>query len=99
MPRIQAERLRGSFVVEASKPSLAFAKQQRQEVASLSLISLCGSNQPGSAGIELQPGEVSATGTPAGVGIGLDSPKFLKSGDLTRIEIEGVGVLESRIGN
>ena len=51
-----------------------------------------------SAGIELQPGDVLATGTPAGVGIGFAPPRFLQSGDVVRIEIEGIGVLENEVG-
>jgi 2-keto-4-pentenoate hydratase/2-oxohepta-3-ene-1,7-dioic acid hydratase in catechol pathway len=51
-----------------------------------------------SAGIELEPGDVIATGTPAGVGIGFTPPKFLRSGDVIRIEIEGLGVLENQVG-
>ncbi|MFM0114602.1 fumarylacetoacetate hydrolase family protein [Paraburkholderia nemoris] len=51
-----------------------------------------------SAGIELQPGDVIATGTPAGVGIGFNPPKFLQKGDVIRIEIENVGVLENEVG-
>lgn len=51
-----------------------------------------------SAGIELQPGDVIATGTPAGVGIGFTPPKFLQSGDVIRIEIQNVGVLENEVG-
>jgi 2-keto-4-pentenoate hydratase/2-oxohepta-3-ene-1,7-dioic acid hydratase in catechol pathway len=50
-----------------------------------------------SAGITLQPGDVIATGTPAGVGIGFDPPKYLKAGDVVRIEIGGIGVLENEI--
>jgi 2-keto-4-pentenoate hydratase/2-oxohepta-3-ene-1,7-dioic acid hydratase in catechol pathway len=50
-----------------------------------------------SAGITLQPGDVIATGTPAGVGIGFDPPKYLKDGDVVRIEIAGIGVLENKI--
>jgi 2-keto-4-pentenoate hydratase/2-oxohepta-3-ene-1,7-dioic acid hydratase in catechol pathway len=50
-----------------------------------------------SAGITLQPGDVIATGTPAGVGIGFDPPKYLKGGDVVRIEIAGIGVLENQI--
>jgi 2-keto-4-pentenoate hydratase/2-oxohepta-3-ene-1,7-dioic acid hydratase in catechol pathway len=42
-----------------------------------------------SAGITLQPGDVIATGTPAGVGIGYDPPKYLKAGDVVRIENRG----------
>ena len=50
-----------------------------------------------SAGITLQPGDVIATGTPAGVGIGYDPPKYLKAGDVVRIEIGGIGVLENEV--
>ena len=50
-----------------------------------------------SAGITLQPGDVIATGTPAGVGVGFDPPKYLKGGDVVRIEIGGIGVLENEI--
>lgn len=50
-----------------------------------------------SAGIELQPGDVLATGTPAGVGIGFTPPKFLQSGDVVRMEIPRIGVLENEV--
>ena len=50
-----------------------------------------------SAGMELQPGDVIATGTPAGVGIGFTPPRFLVPGDRMKIEIEGIGTLENRI--
>ncbi|MFL5118642.1 MAG: fumarylacetoacetate hydrolase family protein [Microvirga sp.] len=49
-----------------------------------------------SAGLTLQPGDLIATGTPAGVGIGFSPPKFLKSGDTVRIAISGIGELENR---
>lgn len=45
----------------------------------------------------LLPGDIIATGTPAGVGIGFDPPKFLKSGDTIKIEISGLGVLENPV--
>ncbi len=50
-----------------------------------------------SAGITLQPGDLIATGTPAGVGIGFQPPQFLKSGDVVRVEIAGIGVLENPV--
>ena len=50
-----------------------------------------------SAGITLQPGDVIATGTPAGVGIGFTPPKFLKRGDRVTIEIEGLGRLSNKV--
>jgi 2-keto-4-pentenoate hydratase/2-oxohepta-3-ene-1,7-dioic acid hydratase in catechol pathway len=50
-----------------------------------------------SAGITLLPGDVIATGTPAGVGIGFDPPKFLVSGDVVEVTITGLGTLRNRI--
>jgi len=51
-----------------------------------------------SAGLTLQPGDVIATGTPAGVGIGFDPPRFLQAGDLVEVSISGIGTLRNRIG-
>jgi acylpyruvate hydrolase len=45
----------------------------------------------------LEPGDLILTGTPGGVGIGLDPPRFLGSGDVVRIEIERLGAIEHRI--
>lgn len=50
-----------------------------------------------SAGMELQPGDVIATGTPAGVGIGFNPPKWVKTGDKIRIEVQGIGTLENSV--
>ncbi|WP_238384877.1 fumarylacetoacetate hydrolase family protein [Segeticoccus rhizosphaerae] len=50
-----------------------------------------------SAGITLQAGDVIATGTPAGVGIGFDPPKFLVSGDVVEVSITRLGSLRNRI--
>ncbi|UYO95442.1 fumarylacetoacetate hydrolase family protein [Pollutimonas sp. M17] len=49
-----------------------------------------------SRGITLLPGDIIATGTPAGVGMGLNPPEYLKTNDVVRIEIDGLGVLENR---
>jgi 2-keto-4-pentenoate hydratase/2-oxohepta-3-ene-1,7-dioic acid hydratase in catechol pathway len=43
------------------------------------------------------PGDIIATGTPAGVGIGFKPPKFLQPGDLVTIEINELGVLENPV--
>lgn len=48
-----------------------------------------------SRGITLHPGDIIATGTPAGVGMGLTPPRWLQHGDVVRIEIDGLGVLEN----
>jgi 2-keto-4-pentenoate hydratase/2-oxohepta-3-ene-1,7-dioic acid hydratase in catechol pathway len=50
-----------------------------------------------SAGITLHPGDIIATGTPSGVGIGFDPPKFLRRGDRVRIEIDGIGTLSNPV--
>jgi 2-keto-4-pentenoate hydratase/2-oxohepta-3-ene-1,7-dioic acid hydratase in catechol pathway len=50
-----------------------------------------------SNGITLKPGDVIATGTPAGVGVGFNPPKYLASGDIVKIEIEGIGTLENPV--
>jgi len=45
----------------------------------------------------LRPGDLILTGTPSGVGMAFDPPRFLSSGDLIRIEIERLGVIEHRV--
>jgi len=50
-----------------------------------------------SAGITLHPGDLIATGTPGGVGIGFSPPKYLRPGDKVRIEIDGIGTLENPV--
>ncbi len=49
-----------------------------------------------SRGITLYPGDIIATGTPAGVGMGLNPPRYIASGDVIRIEIDGLGQIENR---
>ena len=50
-----------------------------------------------SSGMTLLPGTIIATGTPSGVGMGFDPPKFLKTGDVVDCEIEGIGVLRNTV--
>jgi len=50
-----------------------------------------------SNGITLKPGDIIATGTPAGVGMGFDPPRYLKPGDVVRVEIDGIGALENPV--
>ncbi len=45
----------------------------------------------------LMPGDVVATGTPGGVGMGMDPPRFLQPGDLVECSIEGLGSLRQRV--
>lgn len=50
-----------------------------------------------SAGMTLLPGTIIATGTPSGVGMGFDPPKFLKPGDVVECDIGGIGVLRNTV--
>jgi 2-keto-4-pentenoate hydratase/2-oxohepta-3-ene-1,7-dioic acid hydratase in catechol pathway len=50
-----------------------------------------------SKGMTLQCGDIIATGTPAGVGMGFKPPKFLKTGDRISITIEPIGTLENPV--
>lgn len=45
----------------------------------------------------LEPGDIILTGTPGGVGVAMDPPNFLKEGDVVRVEIDQVGVLENKV--
>lgn len=47
--------------------------------------------------ITLEPGDIIATGTPAGVGIGFKPPRYLHAGDVVRIEADGIGHLENPV--
>ena len=48
-------------------------------------------------GVTLLPGDVIATGTPAGVGLGFKPPKYMVDGDVVRCEIDGLGRLENTL--
>jgi 2-keto-4-pentenoate hydratase/2-oxohepta-3-ene-1,7-dioic acid hydratase in catechol pathway len=50
-----------------------------------------------STAFTLEPGDVIATGTPAGVGIGSKPPKFLVEGDVVRIAIDGIGEIAGAV--
>ncbi|MGG6438018.1 fumarylacetoacetate hydrolase family protein [Saccharococcus caldoxylosilyticus] len=51
-----------------------------------------------SRGITLEPGDIIATGTPAGVGKGMKPPRFLQAGDVVEITVEGIGTLRNTVG-
>jgi 2-keto-4-pentenoate hydratase/2-oxohepta-3-ene-1,7-dioic acid hydratase in catechol pathway len=49
-----------------------------------------------SHGTTLEPGDIIATGTPAGVGFARTPPEFLRPGDMMESVIEGIGALRNR---
>jgi 2-keto-4-pentenoate hydratase/2-oxohepta-3-ene-1,7-dioic acid hydratase in catechol pathway len=50
-----------------------------------------------STAFTLEPGDVLATGTPAGIGSAMEPPQYLQEGDVVRVEIDGVGALDNRV--
>lgn len=48
-----------------------------------------------STAFTLEPGDILATGTPEGVGIGFNPPRFLQSGDVVRCEVDSIGAIEN----
>ena len=50
-----------------------------------------------STAFTLEPGDLIATGTPAGVGVARQPPVFLQPGDVVRCEVDGVGAIENRV--
>jgi 2-keto-4-pentenoate hydratase/2-oxohepta-3-ene-1,7-dioic acid hydratase in catechol pathway len=88
---VQASRVRGWVTPKGGSAELrqdAPTKDMIHDVATL--IETC------SRGITLYPGDVIATGTPAGVGMGMKPPQWLRAGDVVRIEIDGIGAIENR---
>lgn len=50
-----------------------------------------------SSALTLYPGDIIATGTPEGVGLGFNPPRFLKKGDIVECSVEKIGILRNRI--
>lgn len=50
-----------------------------------------------SHGMTLRCGTIISTGTPAGIGVGMNPPQYLKRGDVVECEIEGIGVLRNTV--
>lgn len=78
--------------------SCAVNGEERQRSNTALLIhSIAGVIEELSAGMTLLPGTIIATGTPAGVGMGFDPPKFLKSGDVVECTIQNIGTLKGTV--
>lgn len=78
--------------------SCAVNGEERQRSNTALLIhSIAGVIEELSAGMTLLPGTIIATGTPAGVGMGFDPPRFLKSGDVVECTIQNIGTLKSTV--
>jgi 2-keto-4-pentenoate hydratase/2-oxohepta-3-ene-1,7-dioic acid hydratase in catechol pathway len=87
IPDPQALRIRcllnGETMQDASTADMLFSVAQLIEFVSES--------------ITLEPGDLIATGTPAGVGFAQDPPRFLRPGDVVEVEIERIGTLTNPV--
>jgi 2-keto-4-pentenoate hydratase/2-oxohepta-3-ene-1,7-dioic acid hydratase in catechol pathway len=84
-------RVRGWVTPAGGEPELRQDGHTRDMIFDIpTLIETC------SRGITLLPGDVIATGTPAGVGMGFKPERWLAAGDVVRIEIDGIGAIENR---
>ncbi len=70
---------------------------RQDSVTDLLITSIADIIEELSSGMTLMPGTIIATGTPSGVGMGFDPPKFLKSGDVVECSIEGIGTLRNLV--
>lgn len=83
-------RVRGWLMAPNAEPELRQDGRTKDMIFDIpTLIETC------SRGITLYPGDVIATGTPSGVGMGFQPPKWLRAGDRFRIEIDGIGAIEN----
>ena len=84
-------RLRGWVTPAGGEPELRQDASTHDMIFDIpTLIETC------SRGITLLTGDIIATGTPAGVGMGFNPPKWLRAGDAVHIEIDGIGAIENR---
>lgn len=70
---------------------------RQNSTTDLLITSIAGIIEELSSGMTLLPGTIIATGTPAGVGMGFDPPRFLKPGDVVECAIEGIGTLRNTV--
>jgi 2-keto-4-pentenoate hydratase/2-oxohepta-3-ene-1,7-dioic acid hydratase in catechol pathway len=87
----QATRIRGWVTPAGGRAELRQDGQTRQMI-----FDIATQIETISRGITLHPGDIIATGTPSGVGMGFTPPKWLRHGDVVRVEIDGIGAIENR---
>ena len=90
---------RDEFGVPDAQELATFVNGERRQLAKLRdlIFDVPAIIEAVSAYVPLDPGDLIATGTPAGVGIGFKPPKYLKPGDLVKISISGIGELENPV--
>lgn len=86
------------FPVEVSVESRVNGEVRQSSNTRLMIVDIPSIVSELSAGITLEPGDIIATGTPAGVAVGFNPPRFLKKGDVVTLTIPPIGVLENPVG-
>jgi 2-keto-4-pentenoate hydratase/2-oxohepta-3-ene-1,7-dioic acid hydratase in catechol pathway len=71
--------------------------EKQHDTTANMLLDVAGIIESLSLGMTLEPGDVIATGTPAGVGHARTPPEFLRPGDVVECEIEGIGVIRNTV--
>lgn len=90
---------RDEFGVPADQELATFVNDERRQFAKLRdmIFDVPAFIETVTAYVPLEPGDLLATGTPAGVGIGFDPPRYLQPGDVVRISISGIGELTNPV--
>jgi 2-keto-4-pentenoate hydratase/2-oxohepta-3-ene-1,7-dioic acid hydratase in catechol pathway len=90
---------RDEFGVPAEQELSTYVNEERRQFAKLRdmIFDVPTFIETVSAYVTLEPGDLLATGTPAGVGIGFDPPKYLQPGDVVRISVSGIGDLTNPV--
>jgi 2-keto-4-pentenoate hydratase/2-oxohepta-3-ene-1,7-dioic acid hydratase in catechol pathway len=90
---------RDEFGVPAEQELATFVNEERRQFAKLRdmIFDVPTFIETVTAYVTLEPGDLLATGTPAGVGIGFDPPRYLQPGDVVRVSISGIGDLTNPV--
>jgi 2-keto-4-pentenoate hydratase/2-oxohepta-3-ene-1,7-dioic acid hydratase in catechol pathway len=96
IPNPQALRLR-SWLTKGSGPDAGREILMQDATTADMIHDVASLIEHISKAITLQPGDIIATGTPAGVGVFRDPPVFLEPGDRVRCEVEGIGSVENPV--
>jgi 2-keto-4-pentenoate hydratase/2-oxohepta-3-ene-1,7-dioic acid hydratase in catechol pathway len=90
---------RDEFGVPGEQELATYVNDERRQFAKLAdmIFDVPSFIETVTAYVPLEPGNLLATGTPAGVGIGFDPPRYLQPGDVVRISISGIGELTNPV--
>jgi 2-keto-4-pentenoate hydratase/2-oxohepta-3-ene-1,7-dioic acid hydratase in catechol pathway len=90
---------RDEFGVPGEQELATFVNEERRQSAKLKdmIFDVPAFIETVTAYVPLEPGDLLATGTPAGVGIGFNPPRYLQPGDVVRISISGLGDLTNPV--